>query len=42
MLDPLPAALRIEPDDTNHALYKQRTRMFLVDNERGKKFPLKY
>ncbi len=40
MLNPLPSVLDIEPDDNNRALYQQRTRMFLVDNERGKKIAI--
>ncbi|NOR80794.1 MAG: DUF2183 domain-containing protein [Methyloprofundus sp.] len=37
MLDSLPSLLEIEPNDSNRAIYEQRTRMFLVDNEHRKK-----
>jgi len=36
VIETLPGLLGIEPDESNQALYEQRGRLFLVDNERGK------
>ena len=36
VLDILPALLEAEPDASNRAIFEQRGRMFLVDNERNK------
>lgn len=40
-LDRLPSLLEIELDASNQTLFEQRTRMFLVDNQRGKKIAIK-
>lgn len=37
----LPELLEVNPDASNRALFEQRTRMFLVDNQRGKKIQVK-
>ena len=39
-LETLPGLLGIEPDESNQALYEQRGRLFLVDNERDKEIEI--
>ena len=41
VVDSLPSVLEVEPEEANRAIYEERGRMFLVDNERGKEIEIK-